>query len=300
MHLSLRRSWATRFMLVNWSFGGKQRGYTVNGFCPQPEIILMGTGVDGEADKCCLKPLHQTAYPTAKTTIPCHVPDAESVKSWHKFLFMKKKGNICEDISSKGKFRFTETSHGFNLSISNVSSEDGGFQASKEKNKNTRDEGAQNNNEDLGYAEIHESPQRPDPETAPMTVYVTANFPTNISASMDRYEAQNISAEDYVYEEIHELRPTPESGNAMNSIYVTANCPTNPSASLHYSTINFHKAGGETPRPSSTGCEYSTVKFTQSPKTVIQPSPSTADALYSTVNKPQQQQQRNLIPGRDI
>lgn len=77
-------------------------------------------------DKCCLTPLNQTAYPTTKTTIACQVPDAKSVQS--RFL-CKEEGNMCEDISSKGprgKFKFTDTSHGFNVSISNVSSEDTG------------------------------------------------------------------------------------------------------------------------------------------------------------------------------
>uniref|UniRef100_A0A3B4U4Q9 Immunoglobulin V-set domain-containing protein n=1 Tax=Seriola dumerili TaxID=41447 RepID=A0A3B4U4Q9_SERDU len=103
---------------------------------------------------------------------------------------------------------------------------------------------------------------------------------------------------DYVYEEIQKSLPKPDTGNAMNSIYVTGNFPTNPSASLHYSTINFQKssdkAGGEAlvPKPCSSACEYSTVKIIQSPthSTVDQPSTSTEDALYSTVNKPKQQQ----------
>ncbi|XP_071351512.1 CMRF35-like molecule 1 isoform X4 [Trachinotus anak] len=111
--------------------------------------------------------------------------------------------------------------------------------------------------------------------------------------------------EDYVYEEIQEHLPKPDRGNAMDTIYVSVNLPTNPSASLHYSTINFQnsseKAGGKTPKPSSSACEYSTVKTIQSPTylTVIQPSTSMEDTLYSTVNKPQQQKGK-IHPVRNI
>ncbi|XP_044039615.1 uncharacterized protein LOC122870041 isoform X2 [Siniperca chuatsi] len=102
---------------------------------------------------------------------------------------------------------------------------------------------------------------------------------------------------DYVYEEIQQHVQKPDSGNAMNTIYATANFPTNPSDSLHYSSINFQsssgRAGGEALilKPSSAACEYSTVKYSQSPtySTVNQPSRSSQDPLYSTVNKPQSQ-----------
>ncbi|XP_051272268.1 CMRF35-like molecule 8 isoform X10 [Dicentrarchus labrax] len=100
--------------------------------------------------------------------------------------------------------------------------------------------------------------------------------------------------EDYVYEEVQVYVQKPDSGNAVTTIYATANFPTNPSASLHYSTINFKnssdKAGGEAVilKPSSSACEYSTVKNSQSPtySTVNEPSRSPEDPLYSTVNKP--------------
>uniref|UniRef100_A0A8C4GZX5 Immunoglobulin domain-containing protein n=1 Tax=Dicentrarchus labrax TaxID=13489 RepID=A0A8C4GZX5_DICLA len=99
---------------------------------------------------------------------------------------------------------------------------------------------------------------------------------------------------DYVYEEVQVYVQKPDSGNAVTTIYATANFPTNPSASLHYSTINFKnssdKAGGEAVilKPSSSACEYSTVKNSQSPtySTVNEPSRSPEDPLYSTVNKP--------------
>lgn len=44
IHLNL----AGHLMLANWSFGGEQRGLHSEWLLPQPEIILMGTGVDGE------------------------------------------------------------------------------------------------------------------------------------------------------------------------------------------------------------------------------------------------------------
>ncbi|XP_054473185.1 polymeric immunoglobulin receptor-like [Anoplopoma fimbria] len=91
--------------------------------------------------------------------------------------------------------------------------------------------------------------------------------------------------EEYIYEEIQERPQKPDSGQEMNTIYVSANFPTNPSASLLYSTINFQSCPGEPggealiTRPSSSACEYSTVKVGQSP--------SSEDPLYSTVKKPQ-------------
>ncbi len=93
----------------------------------------------------------------------------------------------------------------------------------------------------------------------------------------------------------------------MNTIYATVSFPTNPSDSLHYSTINFHnsldKADGEALilKPSSAACEYSTVKYSQSPtySTVNQPSRPSEDPLYSTVNLPQQQWGK-IRPLRDL
>ncbi|XP_045884556.1 polymeric immunoglobulin receptor-like [Micropterus dolomieu] len=105
--------------------------------------------------------------------------------------------------------------------------------------------------------------------------------------------AQNIR-EDYVYEEIQQPVQAPDSGIEMNTIYANANFPTNPSASLHYSTINFQsssdRADGEAVilKPSSAACEYSTVKQSETYSTVNQPSSSSEDPLYTTVNKPQQ------------
>ncbi|XP_033181113.1 polymeric immunoglobulin receptor-like isoform X3 [Mastacembelus armatus] len=105
--------------------------------------------------------------------------------------------------------------------------------------------------------------------------------------------AQNIR-EDYVYMELQERVQKPD----VNVIYDNTNFPTNVSSSLIYSTINFPKSsdrtGGDTltVKPSSPTCEYSIVKYSQSPtcSTVTQPSRPTEDPLYSTVNKQQKQQ----------
>ncbi|GAA6230916.1 CMRF35-like molecule 8 isoform X1, partial [Lates japonicus] len=113
-------------------------------------------------------------------------------------------------------------------------------------------------------------------------------------------KAQHIR-EANVYEEIQECLQKPDTGNTTNTIYATANFPMNPPASLHYSTINFQnssdKGEARIPRPSSSVCEYTTVKSIQSPANspVVQQSRSTEDPLYATVNKPQQQQ-----PGGNI
>ncbi|XP_044204514.1 uncharacterized protein LOC122980507 [Thunnus albacares] len=96
--------------------------------------------------------------------------------------------------------------------------------------------------------------------------------------------AQHIK-EDNVYEEVQELPQETGSGNAVEMISATANFPTNPPASMHYSTIisqsSTDKANGEAliHRPSSSACEYSTVRNSQSP-------------IYSTVYKPSKTQQQ--------
>ncbi|XP_056245522.1 CMRF35-like molecule 8 [Seriola aureovittata] len=68
----------------------------------------------------CYFPFNQTAYTTAKTTITCH-----HNKSRVRF-FYKEKGDICEETRSNGRFTLTATNSSFNMSISNVSSEDAG------------------------------------------------------------------------------------------------------------------------------------------------------------------------------
>uniref|UniRef100_A0A7N6B6T5 Immunoglobulin V-set domain-containing protein n=1 Tax=Anabas testudineus TaxID=64144 RepID=A0A7N6B6T5_ANATE len=111
------------------------------------------------------------------------------------------------------------------------------------------------------------------------------------------YKSKNINYQsDYDYEEMQESLQKPGSETAATAFYATVNVPTDQSDSLCYSTINFQKssfkAGGEAAalKPSSSVCEYDTVKHKASPiySTVRQPS-SSAEPLYSTVNKTKQQ-----------
>ncbi|XP_040888924.1 uncharacterized protein LOC121178700 isoform X2 [Toxotes jaculatrix] len=76
-------------------------------------------------DKSCQKPFDQTAYEAAKTTITCDSTEDDK-------FFCKEKGDICEEIlstaslMSNGRFNLTVKENSFNLSISNVSSQDAG------------------------------------------------------------------------------------------------------------------------------------------------------------------------------
>ncbi|XP_041817717.1 uncharacterized protein LOC121624125 isoform X6 [Chelmon rostratus] len=77
----------------------------------------------------CQAPFIQTAYRTAKTTITCDYPGNTHLSSVK--VFCKDSDLICEDILSikssslsNGTFTLRETSSGFNVSISNVSSQD--------------------------------------------------------------------------------------------------------------------------------------------------------------------------------
>ncbi len=79
----------------------------------------------------CQPPVLQTAYTSAKTTIRCDYP-GDKYKSDAKFL-CRENDVTCEDIlpinsslRTNGRFSLTETSSGFNVSISNVSSHDAG------------------------------------------------------------------------------------------------------------------------------------------------------------------------------
>ncbi|XP_047439765.1 uncharacterized protein LOC125007171 isoform X2 [Mugil cephalus] len=100
--------------------------------------------------------------------------------------------------------------------------------------------------------------------------------------------------EDFVYEEIEERFQKPDSQNTMNAVYVTVGHPTNDPALLHYSTLHFQnsadKTGGEAliHKPSSSACQYSTLKYNNTPtaSTIYQPLTLDQDPLYSTIKKP--------------
>ncbi|CAJ1051187.1 uncharacterized protein LOC127372504 isoform X4 [Xyrichtys novacula] len=73
----------------------------------------------------CQETFNQTAYISAQTIIACEYPRAHS--SAIKF-FCKERGSVCEDIistdsQSNGTFSLTGTNEGFNVFISNVSSQ---------------------------------------------------------------------------------------------------------------------------------------------------------------------------------
>ncbi|KAI4800224.1 hypothetical protein KUCAC02_013405, partial [Chaenocephalus aceratus] len=105
------------------------------------------------------------------------------------------------------------------------------------------------NVEDRAYDEIQEPPLVTGPGTALQSLYVTANAPTNPSASLD---------------------------------YSTINAPTNPSASLDYSTITAHNISAEA------GETYSTVRDqaqSAAYSTVNHPSRLPEDPFYSSVNQ---------------
>ncbi|XP_069387890.1 polymeric immunoglobulin receptor-like isoform X2 [Paralichthys olivaceus] len=99
--------------------------------------------------------------------------------------------------------------------------------------KNTTHGGAQN--EDHNYAEIEERPQKPDLGTAAKTVYVTANFPTKVSAS-------------HYLNVLFEKSPVGVSSDTCSTVggsvegptYSTVNHPSSFTEKPLYSTINFH------------------------------------------------------------
>ncbi|CAK6974477.1 polymeric immunoglobulin receptor-like isoform X2 [Scomber scombrus] len=95
---------------------------------PEPDLKL-GLKLVNEKD-VCKKPFIQTAYETAKTTITCDYPD--KYKSKVKFI-CKDNDESCEEILSTSSpvksnrtFTLTNTNSGFNMSISNVSSQHAG------------------------------------------------------------------------------------------------------------------------------------------------------------------------------
>lgn len=108
---------------------------------------------------------------------------------------------------------------------------------------------------------------------------------------------------DYIYAEIQERVQNPDKGGVVNTVYASANCPTNPSDSLHYSTLTFkncsNKAGGdEMTIKSRSACEYSTVKYNESPVySSKEPSRSSQDPLYSTVTTNSNSEERSALSG---
>lgn len=120
----------TRFYQIKrWRHiqGNSTSHYTMNKCSPLPSFTFPFLTAEKTT---CQKALDRTAYATAKTTIACEYPDND--RSSVKF-FCKKENGICEEIvstrssqKSKGKFTLSITGRGFDVSISNMSSQDNG------------------------------------------------------------------------------------------------------------------------------------------------------------------------------
>uniref|UniRef100_A0A8P4KPD1 Immunoglobulin V-set domain-containing protein n=1 Tax=Dicentrarchus labrax TaxID=13489 RepID=A0A8P4KPD1_DICLA len=274
----------------------------------------------------CQGQFNQTVYRTAKTTITCDYPENKHRFS-DKFLCRENKFT-CEEIlstsssvKSNRKYNLTETNRGFSVSISNVSSHDAGLYWCGVNEGNYRT-GLRKIQLKV------EGEQHTSDTSRPLNWSLNSSTQTLVDCVLNRsgfilccvlcvaggsqvvitlvvcvavlllllfviililiYKRKKPHSRhlhlDYVYEEVQDYVQKPDSGNAVTTIYATANFPTNPSASLS------DKAGGEAVilKPSSSACEYSTVKNSQSPtySTVNEPSRSPEDPLYSTVNKP--------------
>ncbi|XP_063329843.1 uncharacterized protein LOC134627566 [Pelmatolapia mariae] len=223
-----------------------------------------------EIAKQCPKAFHQIAYSTAKTTIRCDYPE-DKYKSWIKF-FCKGNNFSCEDSlstkpypKSSRTFTLSNISHGFNMSISNVSSQDDGIS-------------------DVGIVLIIITGLVF--LVVFILVYKRISFSKNRGANAALQHAKELK--DCTYEEIQERPQQPDQPeNALTSIYVTASIPTDVAASPHYDSINFQscsdKAGGEALKPSSSACEYSTLTLSKCPTnpTITQPSRPAEENLYS-------------------
>ncbi|KAL3059316.1 hypothetical protein OYC64_011275 [Pagothenia borchgrevinki] len=259
------------------------------------------------ADEGCQRPLNQTAYRTANTTISCGKKEI-TPESTVKF-FCKDNGPICEDIlstksalRSNGTFTLTETESGFTVSISNVSPQHAGvywwgvestegYRAALRKIQLEVEDGPDSFIHAInGVAAL-----------LLLLLLLLLLFVIILILIYKRYSRNKSNAgaeqhvtQDYIYEEIQERPQKPDSGHSSTTFYSTANFPTNPSASLRYSTIYFRNGSGEAAEvlmtnPSSSACDYSAVKDGEisTCSNVNQPSPE--DPLYSNVNKTQQQ-----------
>ncbi|XP_035007762.2 uncharacterized protein LOC118104767 isoform X2 [Hippoglossus stenolepis] len=261
----------------------------------------------------CQEPLHQTVYATATTTVTCnYTPKDEYV-----FFFCKEEGSDCVDVFptqsaswSNGKFTKTEIESGFSVSISDVSSQDGGVYWCGRKSAHRHYRSS------LRQIKLEVKISEPPPATTPSVQETTGSSTSSVQTTTASAEHQGGSwllvivaivavmcaaalvlsvviykrcegsknttqNEDHNYVEIEERLQKPDSGTAPKTLYVTANFPTNVSGS-HYSNILFEKSSGEV-----SGDTYSTVGGSvpcPTYSTVNHPSSFTEKPLYSTVN----------------
>ncbi|XP_062266505.1 uncharacterized protein LOC133972903 [Platichthys flesus] len=248
----------------------------------------------------CQEPLLQTVKATDETTITCNYP-----KNRQGFFFCKENGSDCLDVFpthrtpwSEGRFRLTEIKSGFSVSISDVSSQDGGVYWCGHKSAHRSYSISLRKIElDVKISEpppattpsVHETTASAKPQGGSLLLVIIAIVAVVCAAALvllvvlfKRCEGSKNTTqdEDHSYEEI-ELRPhRPGSGTAPKTLYVTANFPTNVSAS-HYSNILFEKSSGEV-----SDNTYSTVGgsvLCPTYFTVNHPSSFTDKTLYSTV-----------------
>uniref|UniRef100_A0A4W6BNE1 Immunoglobulin V-set domain-containing protein n=1 Tax=Lates calcarifer TaxID=8187 RepID=A0A4W6BNE1_LATCA len=275
----------------------------------------------------------------SKTTIICDYPENKD-KSRLKF-FCKDTNGICEEIltesskSSNKRFTLTGTKRDFNISISNVSSDDAGVYWCGLKSNDRRQHVQYFQPSAAGVSLVSFRFCKMCVDCVLIVVFCVVYLAAGLQTVMivipcvavlllllllisfliyKRKRTAHTTMTLFklyfqanIYEEIQECLQKPDTGNTTTIIYTTASFPMNPPASLHYSTINFQnssdKGEARIPRPSSSICEYTTVKSIQSPadSPVVQRSRSTEDPLYTTVNKPQQQQPGgNISPDRKM
>uniref|UniRef100_A0A3Q3B7M4 Immunoglobulin domain-containing protein n=1 Tax=Kryptolebias marmoratus TaxID=37003 RepID=A0A3Q3B7M4_KRYMA len=202
---------------------------------------------------------------------------------------------------SNGKFTLIDTVCGFNLSISNVSSEDAGTYWCGLKKKAWKLPSWTHTNTTTYPAEDKQ------PVIVRgfllmllalviMVIAIIAVYKRKDSFICFNTIVLNVvyffipSHQEYLYEEIPDVLPT----STTTAIYALADFPTNTPDSLHYSTINFQHSSADEPdgeglvlRPSSASCQYSVIKGSPSSTSFTDPSSrSTDEPIYSTVSKP--------------
>ncbi|XP_026202963.1 uncharacterized protein LOC113153516 [Anabas testudineus] len=254
----------------------------VSPICPDDEVFQTFT---------------QTTSRTAETTITC-----ENTGNKHDVqVFCKENDFICEEIlsttsvsKSNGTFTLIKSNSGFNISISDVSSQDAGVYwcGGKSNDGNYRAGLRKIQLEVKASVSPTQSTSTKTPGGKPTAgrSYITVTvvfvallvFLIILVVVYKRIKSQiskesQTNKEDHYYEEIQERPHKSDSRTAMKMVYATANFPTNPSDIIDDSTVtanNIYCTVGEHEQHST----YSTVNNS----TVFSENP-----LYYTVNLPQ-------------